>query len=286
MKKTKTINRMSVAFIGALAVAIGTIFNPGTNAQAVGTMGPEDPAAFGRHIAEKTKEQESGFTSSEAELVMVLRDASGAESTRELRQLVLEVPAPELGDKSLLVFDRPRDVAGTALLTHAKIIEPDDQWLYLPSLKRVKRIASANKSGPFVGSEFAFEDLSSQEVGKFDYLWLREEACPAPTESRTCHVVERTPLYPNSGYTRQVAWVDGDDFLVRRIDYFNRRNEHSKTLSLTDYRQYNESFWRAHDLFMENLSTGKNTRLTWQAFEFETGLTDNDFDQSSLKNIR
>ncbi len=246
----------------------------------------DNPALFGLEIAERTKQQESGFISSEARLIMTLMDASGNTSTRELRQKVLEMSEPDIGDKSLLVFDRPRDVSGTALLTHAKIIEPDDQWLYLPSLRRVKRIASANKSGPFVGSEFAFEDLSSQEVGKFEYLWLRDEACPAPVDDRTCFVIERKPLYPNSGYVRQVAWVDQQDFLIRQIDYYNRRNVHSKSLTLSDYRQYGDTFWRSHDLFMINLVSGKKTRLTWQSFEFDTGLTESDFDQASLRQVR
>lgn len=245
-----------------------------------------NPATFGLEIAEQTKSQESGFINSKAQLIMTLIDASGNTSTRELRQKVLEMAAPDIGDKSLLVFDRPRDVSGTALLTHAKIIEPDDQWLYLPSLRRVKRIASANKSGPFVGSEFAFEDLSSQEVGKFDYLWLRDETCPAPASDRTCFVIERKPLYPNSGYVRQIAWIDQQDFLIRQIDYYNRRDVHSKTLTLSDYRQYGDSFWRSHDLFMVNLVSGKKTRLTWQSFEFNTGLTESDFDQASLRQVR
>ena len=281
-KKTK---RTEPFVAACVAISLFAVPFAATTATAVG-LNREDPAALGLQIAERTKEQESGFVSSEAELVMVLTDATGSESTRELRQKVLEEPDPEIGDKSLLVFDRPRDVSGTALLTHAKIIEPDDQWLYLPSLKRTKRIASANKSGPFVGSEFAFEDLSSQEVGKYSYLWLRDDACPAPLQERQCFVVERTPLYENSGYVRQIAWVDHEDFLVRQVDYYNRRNEHSKTLTLTDYRQYNESFWRAHELFMKNLSSGKKTKLTWSAFEFDTGLNENDFKQSALKRIR
>ena len=273
-------------FVGAcIALAMFVAPFAGQTTYAVG-LNRDDPATLGLQIAEKTKEQESGFVSSEAELVMVLMDSAGSESVRELRQKVLEEPDPDIGDKSLLVFDRPRDVSGTALLTHANIIEPDDQWLYLPSLKRTKRIASANKSGPFVGSEFAFEDLSSQEVGKYSYLWLRDEACPAPVQERQCFVVERTPLYENSGYVRQIAWVDQQDFLVRQVDYFNRRNEHSKTLMLTDYRQYKESFWRAHDLFMNNLSSGKKTKLTWSEFQFGTGLTKSDFEQSALKRVR
>ena len=103
------------------------------------------------------------------------------ESVRELRRQVFESTEEGRGDKSIIVFDSPRDIGGTALLSHTKILEPDDQWLYLPALGRVKRISSGNKSGPFVGSEFAYEDLVSQEVDKYNYRWLRGHfGFPAP----------------------------------------------------------------------------------------------------------
>ena len=89
----------------------------------------------------------------------------GQESRRQLRVQVLEVS--DDGDKSLFVFDEPRDVQGTAFLIHAHREDADDQWLYLPALKRVKRISSANRSGSFMGSEFAYEDMTAQEVEKF-----------------------------------------------------------------------------------------------------------------------
>ena len=73
------------------------------------------------------------------------------------------------------MFDEPRDVKGTALLIHAHRESADDQWLYLPALKRVKRISSSNQSGSFMGSEFAYEDMSSPEVEKFTYMYLRDE---------------------------------------------------------------------------------------------------------------
>ena len=89
-------------------------------------------------------------------------------------------------------------MAGTALLSHTKILAADDQWLFLPALQLVKRISSANKSGPFVGSEFAYEDLASQELDKYDYRFLGEQPCG----DLTCYVVERVPAYENSGYTK------------------------------------------------------------------------------------
>jgi hypothetical protein len=106
---------------------------------------------------------------------MLLADRHGERSRRDLRIRVLETPGD--GDKLLFIFDSPPDVRGTLMLTHSHGSRPDDQWLYLPAFGRVKRIASANKPGPFMGSEFAYEDLASQEVDKYGYRWLREEPC-------------------------------------------------------------------------------------------------------------
>lgn len=246
----------------------------------------DDPAIKGKEIADEAKARDAGFKDSEAVMKMVLTNAHGDVSERELRMRTLENPDPEDGDRSLIVFDRPRDVEGTALLTHAHILMPDDQWLYLPSLKRIKRISSANKSGPFMGSEFAYEDFSSQEPAKFSYLWMREEPCPEPTVDLTCHVVERRPLYEKSGYTRQITWIDTEDLQVRRVDYYDRKDALLKILVLTDYRLYNEKHWRAHDLYMVNQTNQKTTRLTWEAYTMDNGYDLGDFDTNSLKRAR
>lgn len=236
----------------------------------------------GLEIAKQTDRGYSGFGDSIVSLSMTLTNAYGATSHRELRNFILESKDPNDGDWIITVFDRPRDVDGTALLTYAHILQPDDQWLYLPALKRVKRISSVNKSGSFLGSEFSFEDLSAQEVGKFSYQWLRDEACG----ERTCHVVERTPLYEHSGYTRQVVWTDSSDYLVRKIDYYDRKNDLLKTLTLTNYRHYDARIWRGHDFHMVNHVTRKETRLVWGEFSFQNGLDEQDFTTASLRRAR
>lgn len=247
---------------------------------------PGEPEAKGRAIAEETDRRNKGFGDTRASMRMILENAYGETSMRELRSMTLEKPNPDEGDWTLNVFDRPRDVEGTALLTHARILDPDDQWMYLPAVKRVKRISSVNKSGPFMGSEFAFEDFSSTEVGKYSYKWLRDEACPEPVTDRTCHVTERFPLYEHSGYTRQIAWTDTTDYQPRKLEYYDRKNELLKTLALTDYNLHQEKFWRAHDLYMQNVVTGKSTRLTWESYEFGTGLSQNDFSTNALQRAR
>jgi outer membrane lipoprotein-sorting protein len=232
-------------------------------------------------IAARSDRSDNGFHNSLVELKMVLRNAAGRESTRSLAIKTLEKPNEEVGDKSLIVFDSPADIDGTALLSHAHILEADNQWLYLPALKRTKRISSVNKSGPFVGSEFAFEDFTALELNKFTYKYLRSEPCG----EFTCDVVERTPRYEHSGYTKQVSWVDQSIFQVRRVEFYDRRGDLLKVLTLGDYRQYQDRYWRAHKLSMVNMQTKKETDLVYSDYTFGTGLDEGDFNKSALRRI-
>lgn len=236
----------------------------------------------GFEIAARSDRSDRGFGDSEVELKMILRNAAGQEATRDLWISTLEIPNENVGDKSLVVFNTPRDIEGTALLSYAQILEPDDQWLYLPALKRVKRISSANKSGPFLGSEFAFEDFTSLELNKFSYRYIGTEACG----NLTCDVVERTPLYENSGYTRQLAKIDQDVYQIREVVFYDRRNSLLKTLTLDDYRDYGDGLWRAQLMRMVNHQTGKSTDLIYGDYRFASGQTDKDFAKGRLSRLR
>ena len=242
----------------------------------------EDLEQKGFDIAARSDRSDRGFSDSIVELNMVLRNAAGKESKRTLKIKTFEIEDENVGDKSLVIFDNPRDIKGTALLSHAQILDPDDQWLYLPALKRVKRISSTNKSGPFVGSEFAFEDFTSTELNKYSYKWLRSEACG----EFTCDVVERYPRYENSGYTRQIAWIDQDVYQVRKLDFYDRKDALLKTLDFNDYREYEGGIWRSHTFNMINHQTGKSTELIYSDYEFKTGLSENDFVKGVLKRVK
>ena len=168
------------------------------------------------------------------------------------------------------------------MLSHAKILEPDDQWLFLPALKRIKRISSVNKSGPFVGSEFAFEDFTALELMKYNYKYLREEPCG----DFMCDVVERYPRYEYSGYTRQISWVDQTVFQVRKVEFYDRRDDLLKTLALRNYQLYKDKYWRPLELSMTNHQTGKSTEMIYGDFVFGAGLRDNDFVKGVLRRIK
>jgi len=211
---------------------------------------------------------------------MLLRNRQGEESTRYIRVRTLE--QLDDGDKSLTIFDEPADVKGTAFLSFPPRSGPDDQWLYLPALKRVKRISSRNKSGPFMGSEFAYEDISSQELDKYTYKYLRDEIL----QGMECFVIERDPVDENSGYTRQEVWIDKAEYRPQQIVYYDRKNTRLKTLTFSEYRQYLDQYWRAQVMHMQNHQTGKSTVLTWNDYRFQTGLTERDFNRNNLDRVR
>ena len=234
----------------------------------------------GLEIAEEADRRDTGFHDFSAELTMLLRNRQGEESLRHMRTRVIEVDGD--GDKTMIIFDRPRDVQGTALLTFSHKLEPDDQWLYLPALKRVKRISSRNKSGPFMGSEFAYEDLASQEVEKYGYRFIKDDEW----EGEPMFLIERDPVDENSGYTRQLVWIDKAEYRPIRIEFYDRKNSLLKTLVFRGYQQYLDRYWRAREMYMENHQTGKSTLLTWNRYDFRVGLDESDFTTNSLKRAK
>ena len=242
--------------------------------------GAETPEEKGLAIAVEADVRDKGFGDFKAELKMVLRNQHGQETQRSMRVRTLEQEND--GDKSLTIFDNPGDVKGTAFLSFTHKKGSDDQWLYLPALKRVKRIASNNKSGPFVGSEFAYEDISSQEVEKYTYKYLRDETF----DGRDHFVVERYPVDPKSGYKRQIAWLDKEEYRVWKVEFYNRRDALLKTLTMGEYHLFLDKYWRAAHWQMVNHQTGKSTELLWESYVFGNGYADKDFSRNSLSKAR
>ena len=234
----------------------------------------------GLEIAAEARNADRGFENYQSELIMTLRNKQGQEIQRSLRIKVLEVSGD--GNQSLFIFDSPRDVKGTALLIHGHLDKADEQWLYLPALKRVKRISSSNKSGSFVGSEFAYEDLGTLEIENYTYNFLQEESCG----DLTCTVTEYIPKDKESGYTRLSIWHDTDELRIWKIEYFDRKNTLLKTLTNEGYEQYLGKFWRSTKSNMVNHVTGKSTELSWNNFEFQGNIDKKDFTQNGLRRAR
>ncbi len=241
---------------------------------AINIMLAQTPEERGLQIAKAAEEADLGFGSSTVELKMTLKNKNGQTSERFLETRTLELT--EDGDKSLIVFNSPKDVKGTATLTFTHKTTADDQWLFLPSIKRVKRISSNNKSGPFVGSEFAYEDLSSQEVEKYSYTFLKEEGSNL--------IVEQDPVDPKSGYTRRIVTYNKDKgYRIEKIEFYDRKNALLKTLTYSDYKIYKNKFWRANTFNMINHQSNKETLLEFSDYNFDASLSEDDFSQVALQ---
>lgn len=277
MKKLFLILIISL-FILPIAVAAQTRPLPQRNQEG---LSPWTPDEKGLTIAKEADRRDEGFGDFTAKMIMILKNRHGQKSKRQIRLRTLEVA--DDGDKSLTIFDTPKDVKGTAFLNFTHKTGNDDQWLYLPALKRVKRISSSNKSGSFMGSEFAYEDISSQEIEKYTYKWIRDETY----NEKNCFVVEYYPIdQKNSGYTKQVTWLDKQEYRILKVEYYDKKESHLKTLTIKGYKKYLDKYWRADNANMINHQNGKSTEIIWSDYKFQTGLTDANFNQNSLKRVR
>lgn len=243
-------------------------------AMGIGSAFGQSAQEKGLEIAKAAEQADLGFKSSTVNIKMTLKNKNGQTSERLLTTKTFELTTE--GDKSLIVFNSPKDVKGTATLTFTHKIGSDDQWLFLPSIKRVKRISSNNKSGPFVGSEFAYEDLSSQEVEKYTYIFIEEKG--------SLLTVEQDPVDKKSGYTRRLVTYNKDKgYRIEKVAFYDRKNSLLKTLTYSDYKTYKNKFWRAGVFNMVNHQTNKETKLVFSDYNFDANLTEEDFTQIALK---
>lgn len=240
------------------------------------TAEPASDEEKGRRIAVEADRRDSGFRDSRAQAEMIIRKRRGTETRRRLEISVLEDPVR--GDINLVRFLGPPDVAGTALLTRTRPGGDEEQWLYLPALKRTKRIAASHRTGAFMGSEFSYEDFALREPADFAYRYLSEEALAG----RPVHRLERRPRYAGSGYARQEVWLDRETYRLVRVRFFDAKDRPLKTLDAAGYRLHSGRFWRADTLRMGNLQTGDTTRLLWSGQRLGIGLDPRDFSRGAL----
>jgi hypothetical protein len=236
----------------------------------------ETPEQKGLRIATESDKANAGFVSERASMTMELVNAHGDSTTRKMVLETLE--GKDDGDRSRSVFEWPADVKGTKMLTWTHKKGDDDQWLYLPAIKRVKRISSNNKSGSFMGSEFAYEDLSSQEVEKYRYKFLSD----AKERGRDCWQIERIPVDKNSGYARQIVWTDKEYQQPLRIDYYDRKNELLKTAVFSGHQRYGK-LWRIGKIEVTNVQTKKRSSLVWANRQLGTKLASEAFESTSME---
>jgi len=233
-------------------------------------------AISSQDVAKKSYDVISGYKSSLSKTTMILKNAQGVENIRKLEMKKIE---GEDGDKSLLNFLYPEDLKGTKLLSFEVIGGDDKQWLYLPSLKRTKRISSRNKSGSFMASEFSYEDISSQNYKNYSYSGEAEEVTK---DGVTYYKVTRTPIDVNSGYSKQMVWVDKSNFLAKYGEYYDKQNRLLKKIHFSEYKVI-DGIQRIVKIEIENIQNGKSSSLTWDEDMIDAGIKGGELSKRALK---
>jgi len=227
-------------------------------------------------LAKKADEKTSNFKSSKSIMKMILTNAYGQKTIRDLNGKTLEGLD---ADKSLMEFLNPADVKGTKMLTHEYLNKDDNQWLYLPALKRIKRIASSNKSGSFMGSEFSYEDIANPNYKKFTYL---DDLKIIKINGVEYYQSTRVPKDKNSGYSKQITLIHKNTFLVYKIEYYDRKKELLKTAIFDKYR-FIKGVYRIKSIKMINHQNSKSTSLIWLKDDIKVNLNSKDFTKRKLK---
>lgn len=232
-------------------------------------------------IAKSVKKNSDGYGSAKSTMEMTLIDQAKNEAKRTIKTISYENVSDngEDGDKSLMEFISPLDVKGTKFLSHEKINKNNNQWLYLPALKRIKRINSKSKSGSFMGSEFSYEDISSREVSKYDYS---KEVKEAKVDGVDCFVYERYPKDKNSGYSKQVMYVDKNKFITLKAEFYDKKKELLKTAKYEGYQKMNKTY-RVKKITMNNHQNYKATTLVYLEDEINLNLEEKIFSKRYLK---
>ena len=233
-------------------------------------------AKKGLEIMTKADKSNNGFKGETSDMEMTLINAHGDKVERRMKSKIKETAGD--GDKSIFEFKWPADVKGTKMLTWTHKTGNDDQWLYLPALKRVKRITSRNKTGSFMGSEFSYEDLNSQEVEKYTYKYVKDDKL----DGRAVQIVERVSTDKNTGYSKQVMYHDPEYENPLKIEYYDRKGELLKVAVFSDYKKLG-NFWRSHKIVMDNKQTKKSSILLWKNRELNKDFSDSQFNQNKLK---
>ena len=162
---------------------------------------------------------------------MVITAKNGSTSERLIDQYSKDGPN---GGRTVIVFQSPANVAGTRFLTMDTAGGGQDQWIYLPSLGRVRRIAASESGGSFMGTDFSYDDISSmdRELSLDNHTLLREETL----NGKSCYVIQSVPKDSSYQYSKTITWIDKTGFLIYKSEMYNRRGELVKVMEMSEFK--------------------------------------------------
>ncbi|MCB2212256.1 outer membrane lipoprotein-sorting protein [bacterium] len=210
-------------------------------------------------------------------LTMTLVNSQGEERVRAIRQFQRDFGDVE---KKIMFFLAPADVENTSFMnwSYDDASKDDDQWIYLPALRKVKRISSDSKSDSFMGSDFTYDDLGDRHPDEDTHTLLREETL----DGEPVYVIESTPKESDYMYSRTVSWVIKDKWIGLKKEFYDEDGDHLKTLNVAEYEQI-DGFWIILDSEMHNVQADHRTRMKLKDVELDTGVDSGMFTERMMK---
>lgn len=210
-------------------------------------------AMTGKQIMKKQKKLHKVKTEYGEEDMLLYDMRSKSKTLRKVKRY-----SKDMGNdlkRFLLVFLKPSDVRGTALLTHEKKTR-DDQWLYMPSHKKLQRIAKGSKKSYFMGTDFTYEDMEPEDINNYNYKILKSEILKVKKKRYNCYVIKASPANRekkrSSGYSKRILWVDKKYLTTLQVKFYDRRGRLIKTQKSYGMKRVTGTVFRPSMTIMDN----------------------------------
>jgi outer membrane lipoprotein-sorting protein len=213
----------------------------------------------------------------QADLTMTLINFRSDQRVREIKQFTKDFGAME---KKIMFFKSPADVRNTSFMNWSYDDEnkDDDQWIYLPALKRIKRISSDTKSDYFMGSDFTYDDLGDRHPSQDTHKLIGEEMI----NGENCYVVESIPKDEDYMYSKTVTWIIKDKWIGVKKDFYDEDEDLLKTLTVKKFEKIS-GYWTILSTEMHNVQKNHTTRMQLDNVKIDTGIADNQFTERMMR---
>jgi len=247
----------------------------------------ENSLPSGLEIADKINARDEGQTVSRR-LTMEMIDRRGKKRVRETQGYRKYFPGTNGEEKRTVIFYlTPRNVKDTAFMTYdyPQASKDDDQWLYLPAMRKVRRISASDRGDYFLGTDFTFDDIKKETkvtIEDYNRKTLRTDTI----DGHKVYVVESTPVSKEVakelGYSKVVQWVDADIWIIRKAKFWGIRGKELKTISSSEIKQV-QGIWTIHRMEVVNHKTKHRTNFTFSEVDYETQVKDALFTKRTLR---
>ncbi len=213
----------------------------------------------------------------QSELTMKLVNSRGSERIRTIRQFIKDYGADE---KKILFFAAPADVKNTSFMTwsYGDSSRADDMWIYLPALKKVKRISSESKSNSFMGSDFTYDDMGNRLPTDDTHKIIGEEKI----NGKDCYIVESTPKDPDYVYSKTISWIVKGEWIGMKKEFYDEDGNLLKTLAIQSYKKVN-GYWVITSMEMDNVQKNHKTIMKLKNVKIGEGIPDRYFTERMMK---